>query len=149
MWTRSSWLNCALRDDEAVYWVCIGHSEAVAVGNWWYGGSRRHLCLYILHKVEIWRGVTDALLTDSLTTLKDSDAQLLTQYKSGALVTQFAPPAITAETRRDALWFLSVPVIDRHYLQKIMNIDCTVQASWSILSCIDIWGNNTDILFDR
>ena len=31
--TRSSWLNCALRDDEAVYWVIIGHYEAVAVGN--------------------------------------------------------------------------------------------------------------------
>ena len=31
--TRSSWLNCALRDGEAVYWVSIGHYEAVAVGN--------------------------------------------------------------------------------------------------------------------
>ena len=31
--TRSSWLNCALRDDEAVYWVSIGHYEVVAVGN--------------------------------------------------------------------------------------------------------------------
>ena len=31
--TRSSWLNCALRDNEAVYWVSIGHYEAVAVGN--------------------------------------------------------------------------------------------------------------------
>ena len=31
--TRSSWLNCALRDDEAVYWVSIGHFKAVAVGN--------------------------------------------------------------------------------------------------------------------
>ena len=31
--TRSSWLNCALRVDEAVYWVSIGHYEAVAVGN--------------------------------------------------------------------------------------------------------------------
>ena len=31
--TRSSWLNCALRDDEAVYWVSLGHYEAVAVGN--------------------------------------------------------------------------------------------------------------------
>ena len=31
--TRSSWLNCALRDDEAVYWVSIGHYEALAVGN--------------------------------------------------------------------------------------------------------------------
>ena len=29
--TRSSWLNCVLRDDEAVYWVSIGHYEAVAV----------------------------------------------------------------------------------------------------------------------
>ena len=24
--TRSSWLNCALGDDEAVYWVSIGHT---------------------------------------------------------------------------------------------------------------------------
>ena len=31
METRSSWLNCALRDDEAVYWVSKGHYEAVAV----------------------------------------------------------------------------------------------------------------------
>ena len=31
--TRSSWVNYALRDDEAVYWVSIGHFEAVAVGN--------------------------------------------------------------------------------------------------------------------
>merc|ERR1712053_33183 len=31
--TRSSWLNCALRDDEAVYRVSMGHYEAVAVGN--------------------------------------------------------------------------------------------------------------------
>ena len=33
MQTRSSWLNCALRDDEALYWVIIGHYEAVEVGN--------------------------------------------------------------------------------------------------------------------
>ena len=26
--TRSSWLNCALQDYEAVYWVSIGHHEA-------------------------------------------------------------------------------------------------------------------------
>ena len=63
--TRSSWLNCALRDDEAVYWVSIGHNEAAAVGNWWYWVSRGHSCLYILHKVEIWTGVTDASLTDN------------------------------------------------------------------------------------
>ena len=29
--TRPIWLNCALRDDEAVYWVSIGHYEAIAV----------------------------------------------------------------------------------------------------------------------
>ena len=68
--TRSSWLNC---DDEAVYWVSKGHYEAVAVGNWWYWVSRGHSCLYILQKVEIWTGVTDA----SLTTLKDRATQLL------------------------------------------------------------------------
>ena len=33
MVTRSGWLNCALRDYEAVYWVSIGHYEAVVVGN--------------------------------------------------------------------------------------------------------------------
>ena len=31
--TRSSWFNCALRDDEAVCWVSIGHYEVLAVGN--------------------------------------------------------------------------------------------------------------------
>ena len=85
--TRSSWLNCALRDDEAVYWVSKGHYEAVAVGNWWYWVSRGHSCLYILHKVEIWKGVTHAWLTD-WQTLKDRATQLLIKYKSGALVTQ-------------------------------------------------------------
>ena len=66
--TRSSWLNCALRDDEALYWVSlsIGHYEATALGNWWYWVSRGHLCLYILHKVEIWKGVTHAWQTDRL-----------------------------------------------------------------------------------
>ena len=31
--TRSSWVNCALRDEEAMYWVSVAHYEAVAVGN--------------------------------------------------------------------------------------------------------------------
>ena len=42
---------------------------------------------YILNKVEIWKGVTDALGTDSQT-LKDSATQLLIKYMSGAIVTQ-------------------------------------------------------------
>ena len=93
-----SWINCALRDDEAVYWVSIGHYEAVAVGNWWYWVSTGHSCLYILHKVEIWTGVTDAWQTDWLTDsqCKDRATQLLTKYKSGALVTQF-PPVCSAQ----------------------------------------------------
>ena len=53
--------------DEAVHWVSVGHYEAVAVDNWWYCVSRGHLCLYILHKVEIWKGVTHAWLTHWLT----------------------------------------------------------------------------------
>ena len=43
--------------------------------------------LYIEQR-EIWTDITDALLTHSLTTLKDSATQLLIKYKSGALVTQ-------------------------------------------------------------
>ena len=31
--TRSSWVNCALRDEEAVYWVSVAHYEALSVGN--------------------------------------------------------------------------------------------------------------------
>ena len=40
--TRSSWLNCVLRDDEAVYWVSTGHYEAVAVGSSWLTDSFTH-----------------------------------------------------------------------------------------------------------
>ena len=44
--------------------------------------------LYTLHNVEIWTGVTDALLTHSQT-LKDRAPHLLIKYKSRALVTQY------------------------------------------------------------
>ena len=47
--TRSSWLNCALWDDETMYWVSIGHYEAVAVDNWWYWVSRGHLCYAVIY----------------------------------------------------------------------------------------------------
>ena len=42
--TRSSWLNCASRDNEAVFWVSIGHYEAVGGGG---GGDldRCYRCL--------------------------------------------------------------------------------------------------------
>ena len=65
MWTISSWLNCALRDDEVVYWVSIGHYEAIGVGNWWYWVSSGHLCRYILHKE--WRSGQVLPMPDSLT----------------------------------------------------------------------------------
>ena len=42
--TRSSWLNCALRDDEAVYWVSTGHYEVVAVDD---TGSVESICAFI------------------------------------------------------------------------------------------------------
>ena len=29
--TRSSWLNCELRDNESVYWDSLGHYDTVAV----------------------------------------------------------------------------------------------------------------------
>ena len=77
--TRSSWLNCALRDDEAVYWVSIGHYEAVAVGNWWHWVSRGHFCLYTLHKVQIWKGVTNARQT----TLEDRATQPMNHGRPG------------------------------------------------------------------
>ena len=70
-----------------MFWVIIGHYEAVVFGNWWYWVSRGHVCLYILNKVEIWTCVTDAWLTH-WKTLKDRATQLLIKYKSGSLVTQ-------------------------------------------------------------
>ena len=39
---RSSWLNCALLDGDAVYWVSTGHYEAVAVGSSWLTDSFTH-----------------------------------------------------------------------------------------------------------
>ena len=77
------WLNCALRVDEAIYWIGIGHqwlvlggTESVWGGNWCYWVSGGHWCLYILNKVEIWSGVTNALPTD-WQTLKNRATQLL------------------------------------------------------------------------
>ena len=43
--------------------------------------------LYNLKKMEIWLGVTNPLQKDGQTS-KDRATQLLTKYKSGALVTQ-------------------------------------------------------------
>ena len=55
MITRSSWFNCALRVDETVYWVSIGHYKAVAVDD---TGSVEGIYA-IIHCVK-WTGATDA-----------------------------------------------------------------------------------------
>ena len=60
--TRSSWLNCALRDDEAVYWVSIGLYEAVAVDN--YRTRVRSLFTLVTNWLTHW--LTDSLLFNKL-----------------------------------------------------------------------------------
>ena len=82
-----------------MYWFSIGHYEAPAIGNWRYWVSSGHLCLYILHKVEIWKGVTHASLTHSQ--MKDRATQLVIKFKTGALVTQC--PKISIMTERSKI----------------------------------------------
>ena len=61
METRSSWLNCALRDDEAVYWVSIGHYEVVIDDT----GSVEDIHAFIYCKK--WRSGQVLPMPDSLT----------------------------------------------------------------------------------
>ena len=49
------------------YWLVLGQYKLVLLGIRWYMVSKGLVCLYILEKVEIWSGVTDAWHTDSLT----------------------------------------------------------------------------------
>jgi len=88
MKTRSSWLNCALRDDEAVYWVCMRRYQLVFDDT----GSVEDIHAFIY--CTKWRSgqvlPMPDWLTDWLTDshLKDRATQLFIKYKSGALVTQ-------------------------------------------------------------
>ena len=50
------------------YWLVLGQYKLELLGFRWYRVSKGLVCLYILEKVEIWSGVTDAWHTDSLTT---------------------------------------------------------------------------------
>ena len=72
-----------------MYWVRIGHYEAIAVLVIDYTGSVEGIYAFIY--CTEWRSgqvlPMPYLLTDRLTTLKDSATQLLIKYKSGALVT--------------------------------------------------------------
>ena len=42
------------------YWLVLGQYKLVLLGIRWYRVSKGLVCLYILEKVEIWSGVTDA-----------------------------------------------------------------------------------------
>ena len=46
------------------YWLVLGQYKLVLIGIRWYRVSEGLVCLYILEKVEIWSGVTDAWQTD-------------------------------------------------------------------------------------
>ena len=97
--TRPSWLNCVLRDDEAIHWVSLvqqwlyllilSQYKVVLVYSWWHWVSIVLVCLKILRKVDIWSDDTNPWLTNSQT-LKDRATQLL-RSRSGAFVTQYVP----------------------------------------------------------
>ena len=91
--TSSSWLNCALRGDEAVYWAIIGQQWLVLADteSIWGGTSWQLMWLGVYaflywNKVDIWTGKTVPQRTD-WQTLKDMATQLL-RSRSGALITQ-------------------------------------------------------------
>ena len=46
------------------YWLVLGQYKLVLLAIRWYMVSKGLVCLYILEKVEIWSGVTDAWHTD-------------------------------------------------------------------------------------
>ena len=50
------------------YLMVLGQYKLVLLGIRWYRVSKRLVCLYILEKVEIWSGVTNASLTHTQTT---------------------------------------------------------------------------------
>ena len=58
------------------YWLVLGQYKLVLLGIRWCMVSKGLVCLYILEKVEIWSGDTDASLTD-WQTIEDSATQLL------------------------------------------------------------------------
>ena len=73
----------SVQDSNGWYLAVLNHYEAIDVIE-----SFTHFCLYKLKKVEIWAGVTDPLLTGSLTDFERQGYSAPYKYKSGALVTQ-------------------------------------------------------------
>ena len=64
--------------------------------------SRGHLCLYILNRVEIWTGATDAPLTHRLTDFERESYSAPNEYKSEALATQLSKCAKNTESEKFA-----------------------------------------------
>ena len=122
-----------------MYWDSLGHYEAVSVGSWLYWVSRGHSCLYILKKMEIWTGVTDALRTH-WQTLKDRASQLLIKYKSGAHVTQFEHPCLT-----QVVWHRAQPNITRPTEQD--DVRSKVLRSAPYLIFVDCCNKGSQILY--
>ena len=87
--TRSNWLNCALRGDEAVY-------------SWWHWISIGLVCLYILKK--LWKtrrcASRKAWMTDSLTTWNQ---EMLAHLKSGYICGRVTPIPIRLTCRQAKL----------------------------------------------
>ena len=62
------------------YWLVLGQYKLVLLDIRWYMVSKGLVCLYILEKVEIWSGDTDAWQTDWQTS-EDRATQLLSSIK--------------------------------------------------------------------
>ena len=62
------------------YWLVLGQYKLVLLDIRWYMVSKGLVCLYILEKVEIWSGDTDAWHTDSQTT-ENRATQLVSSIK--------------------------------------------------------------------
>ena len=156
------------------YLMVLGQYMTILAGTWsvklvllgitWYRVSKGLVCLYILEKVEIWSGVTDASLTHWLTDshLKDRATQLLIKYKSGALVPQWW--FITQVTATSPSWHLlpftiTVPgVLERLSvkfcvrwckgiaLSDFNSYDCSPFRSKPVLNCPEILRAQADAL---
>ena len=61
--------------------MALGQYMAIQAGTWWYRVSIGLLCLYVLKKVEIWSGVTDAGHTHRQHNIDDKATQLVLSLK--------------------------------------------------------------------
>ena len=67
----------SLHGDTGWHLVVLGHYKLVLLNTWWYRVTIGLLCLYLLKKVEIWSGVTDAGHTHRQHNIDDRATQLV------------------------------------------------------------------------